>query len=67
MSPQHDCTRCCLNRRQCLQALSASAIGAGLVASPLRSLTAVPMLRPFPMCSGMMRVVAIRFLLSAKK
>ncbi len=38
MSPQHDCRRCCLSRRQCLQVLSASAIGATLVSSPLRIL-----------------------------
>jgi hypothetical protein len=35
-----------LNRRQCLQTLSASAIGAGLVASPLRSLAAAPAVPP---------------------
>ena len=32
---KHDCHRCCLNRRECLQLLSASAIGAGLAASGL--------------------------------
>ncbi len=32
---KHDCHRCCLNRRECLQFLSASAIGAGLAASGL--------------------------------
>jgi hypothetical protein len=30
---KHDCHRCCLNRRECLQFLSMSAIGAGLAAS----------------------------------
>jgi hypothetical protein len=29
--PQHNCHHCCLNRRQCLQFMSASAIGAGLM------------------------------------
>ena len=38
MSPQHDCHHCCLTRRQCLQVLSASALGAGALSSPLRIL-----------------------------
>ncbi len=33
MMPKHDCHHCCLNRRQCLQVLSASAIGAGMLIS----------------------------------
>ncbi|MHB8864228.1 MAG: hypothetical protein ACYC6N_17630 [Pirellulaceae bacterium] len=32
---KHDCHRCCLNRRECLQFLSASALGAGLAATGL--------------------------------
>ncbi len=31
--PKHDCHHCCLNRRQCLQFLSASAVGAGMLLS----------------------------------
>lgn len=38
MSPQHDCRHCCLNRRQCLQVLSATAIGAGVLSNPMRLL-----------------------------
>jgi len=34
---QHDCQRCCLSRRECLQYLSASVLGAGLGASGLGS------------------------------
>lgn len=36
MSLSHDCRRCCLTRRQCLQVLSASALGASVLSSPLR-------------------------------
>jgi hypothetical protein len=41
MSSQQNC-RCCLNRRQCLQVLSASALGAGLAAPGLNLLAAEP-------------------------
>lgn len=34
MNTAHDCRRCCMNRRQCLQFLSASALGAGLLSQP---------------------------------
>ena len=37
MMPKHDCHHCCLNRRQCLQFLSASALGAGMLTSQRRS------------------------------
>lgn len=35
----HRCHSCCVNRRQCLQLLSASAVGAGLAATGLTSWT----------------------------
>ncbi len=37
MMPKHDCHHCCLNRRQCLQVLSATALGAGMLLSQRRS------------------------------
>ncbi len=38
MSLPHDCGHCCLSRRQCLQVLSASALGASVLSHPLRLL-----------------------------
>ena len=38
MSSHHDCHRCCMSRRQCMQLLSLSALGAAGVVPALRSL-----------------------------
>lgn len=37
MTVPHDCSRCCLNRRQCLQVLSMTALGAGAVLPTLQA------------------------------
>jgi len=37
MTVQHDCSRCCISRRQCLQLVSLSALGAGVLGSFTRA------------------------------
>jgi hypothetical protein len=37
MTNQHDCSRCCISRRQCLQLVSLSALGAGAIGSFTRA------------------------------
>ncbi len=46
MTPQHNCRHCCLNRRQCLQVLSASALGAGMLLTRGSSAEDVPQTSP---------------------
>jgi len=47
MSTQHNCSHCCLNRRQCMQVLSMSALGAGM-AAPLFQAVAEEKAKPAP-------------------